>query len=62
MFEQFTIGQSVTTGEEDQVTWNGIHHKTAIRGGAAHHGFPDETYLDRVTDELQAFGIDVGAR
>ena len=29
----FTIGRSVTTGLEDIVTWNDIHHKTNIAGG-----------------------------
>ena len=24
----FTIGRSVTTGRDNQVVWNGIHHKT----------------------------------
>ena len=29
----FTIGQSRTTGANDCVTWNDIHHKTSIHGG-----------------------------
>jgi deltex-like protein len=29
----FTIGRSVTSGKEDIVTWNDIHHKTRIDGG-----------------------------
>ena len=29
----FTIGQSRTTGGDNQVTWNDIHHKTTIYGG-----------------------------
>jgi deltex-like protein len=35
-FEQkltFTIGRSVTTGRDDCVIWNDIHHKTATTGG-----------------------------
>ena len=35
-FEQkltFTIGQSSTTGADNVITWNDIHHKTNIRGG-----------------------------
>lgn len=28
----FTIGRSVTSGTEDVVTWNDIHHKTNISG------------------------------
>uniref|UniRef100_A0A915DH42 E3 ubiquitin-protein ligase n=1 Tax=Ditylenchus dipsaci TaxID=166011 RepID=A0A915DH42_9BILA len=29
----FTIGDSVTTGQKNVVTWNGIHHKTSMLGG-----------------------------
>ncbi|NXQ25054.1 DTX3L ligase, partial [Alaudala cheleensis] len=29
----FTVGQSRTTGAQSVITWNDIHHKTAIRGG-----------------------------
>ena len=36
-FEQkltFTIGRSTTTGRDDCVTWNDIHHKTSEYGGS----------------------------
>ena len=29
----FTIGQSTTTGRDDCVIWNDIHHKTSMTGG-----------------------------
>ncbi len=29
----FTVGQSSTTGRDNVVTWNDIHHKTDISGG-----------------------------
>ena len=29
----FTIGKSTTTGQDNVVIWNDIHHKTAISGG-----------------------------
>ncbi|NXY63931.1 DTX3L ligase, partial [Callaeas wilsoni] len=29
----FTVGQSRTTGEQNVITWNDIHHKTAMEGG-----------------------------
>ena len=29
----FTIGRSTTTGRDDCVTWNDIHHKTSMTGG-----------------------------
>jgi len=53
----FTIGQSVTTGMDNCVIWNGIHHKTNPTGGPSRFGYPDPTYLNRVTMELAAKGI-----
>lgn len=29
----FTVGQSRTTGAQNVITWNDIHHKTAMEGG-----------------------------
>lgn len=29
----FTVGTSNTTGPTNQITWNGIQHKTSIKGG-----------------------------
>jgi len=31
--QTFTVGQSRTTGCDNVVTWNDIHHKTNIGGG-----------------------------
>lgn len=59
-FEQkliFTVGTSLTSGAKNAITWNGIHHKTSMSGGAISHGYPDVTYLERVRDELKQFGI-----
>ena len=53
----FTIGTSVTTGQQDCVVWNGIHHKTQVSGGATNYGYPDPTYFNRVTKELAAKGV-----
>ena len=53
----FTIGRSATTGLEDSIIWNGVHHKTRTDGGATSHGYPDSEYLQRVRDELRALGI-----
>ena len=50
----FTIGPSVTTGEPDCLTWNGIHHKTMGPG----HTYPDMGYLDRVMLELKLNGVE----
>jgi len=53
----FTVGRSMTTGADNCVIWNGIHHKTSSTGGPTAHGYPDPTYLSRVQEELAAFGI-----
>jgi len=53
----FTVGQSRTTGYDNVITWNDIHHKTNIHGGAENFGYPDKTYLNRVKQELAAKGI-----
>lgn len=49
----FTVGTSMTTGEDNQVIWNEIHHKTLSPG----HSFPDPDYIDRVVAELAAHGV-----
>ncbi|XP_069472728.1 E3 ubiquitin-protein ligase DTX3L [Ambystoma mexicanum] len=54
----FTVGQSRTSGANNIVTWNDIHHKTSMNGGPQRYGYPDPDYLDRVRDELKAKGIE----
>ncbi|XP_063256988.1 E3 ubiquitin-protein ligase DTX3L [Prinia subflava] len=54
----FTVGQSRTTGEKNVITWNDIHHKTAITGGPTQFGYPDSSYLQRVRSELKEKGIE----
>ncbi|XP_074523440.1 E3 ubiquitin-protein ligase DTX3L [Halichoeres trimaculatus] len=54
----FTVGTSRTTGAENQVTWNDIHHKTSMTGGTTGFGYPDPHYLSRVKEELKAKGIE----
>lgn len=51
----FTVGRSVTTGEDNVITWNEIHHKTSIESGT--YGYPDSNYLHNTERELKAFGI-----
>jgi len=51
----FTVGPSLTRGQEDCVTWAGIHHKTKMSDGE--HGFPDPGYLSRVREELKGRGV-----
>ncbi|XP_051160479.1 protein deltex [Leptopilina boulardi] len=53
----FTIGRSVTTGREDVVTWNKIHHKTELGPSISRYGYPDKNYLERTISELAAQGV-----
>ncbi len=53
----YTIGRSVTTGKDNCVVWNGVHHKTNLDGGPAYFGYPDNTYFNRVKEELAAKGV-----
>ena len=53
----FTIGTSVTTGVRNTTVWNGIHHKTSVSGGPTRFGYPDNTYFNRVKEELAAKGV-----
>jgi len=55
----FTIGMSSTTGLDNCVIWNDIHHKTSLARNDA-HGYPDPGYLDRVIDELKNKGVTAG--
>jgi deltex-like protein len=49
----FTVGQSITTGREDSVTWNDIHLKTQDPD----HSYPDPHHLANLAQELAGFGI-----
>lgn len=53
----FGVGVSATTGRDDVVVWASIHHKTNVSGGPPRHGYPDDTYLARVQEELAAVGV-----
>ncbi|KFP03390.1 E3 ubiquitin-protein ligase DTX3L, partial [Calypte anna] len=54
----FTVGRSRTTGKENVITWNDIHHKTSKVGGPSNYGYPDPDYLQRVRLELKERGIE----
>ncbi|NXP21328.1 DTX3L ligase, partial [Scytalopus superciliaris] len=54
----FTVGQSRTSGAQNVITWNDIHHKTSTSGGCTNFGYPDPSYLQRVRAELKAKGIE----
>ena len=51
------MGDSVTTGAKNVVVWSGVHHKTNTHGGSSHFGYPDETYFDRLKEELKSRGL-----
>ena len=51
----FTVGRSATTGKDNVIVWNGIHHKTKIAD--SNYGYPDPSYLQRVEEELKALGV-----
>jgi len=53
----FTVGRSLTTGQNNVVVWNSIHHKTNLHGGTSAYGYPDPTYFNRVKNELAANGV-----
>lgn len=53
----FTIGESTTTGLNNVITWNDIHHKTSMDGGPQQFGYPDPGYLSRVQKELRLKGV-----
>jgi len=51
------VGRSITTGNDNTVVWNDIHHKTSMTGGPTSYGYPDPGYLNRVIEDLKAKGI-----
>ena len=53
----FTVGFSPTRNTDNVICWNGIHHKTHPTGGSSNYGYPDETYLTRVKEELKLKGV-----
>jgi hypothetical protein len=55
----FVVGQSITTGQPNVVVWGGIHQKTALRGGPAVHGWPDDQRLTILTAECKQRGIEL---
>ena len=57
----FTIGTSVTTGASNTLVWNEIHHKTESTTNFSGHGYPDPNYLNNVTAELAAQGVEDSA-
>ena len=52
----FTIGTSITSGRNNTVIWNGIHHKTGTDSSNG-YGYPDPTYFARLEAECSAKGV-----
>ncbi|XP_068191990.1 uncharacterized protein si:busm1-163l24.3 isoform X2 [Antennarius striatus] len=47
----------VENGSRCRVTWDNIPHKTSIHGGKSANGYPDSTYLTRLSEVLTFHGI-----
>jgi deltex-like protein len=53
----FAVGTSLTTGQQNAITWVSIPHKTKISGGVTHHGFPDPLYFKNCHAALDALHV-----
>jgi len=53
----FVVGTSLTTGQQNVITWASIHHKTNRSGGVLAHGYPDANYFSNVNEELDSLGV-----
>ncbi|KAL7545149.1 hypothetical protein ACHAWF_008506 [Thalassiosira exigua] len=51
----FSVGKSLSTGNEGVITWGTIHHKT--RRGNGPYGWPDDDYIVRCNRELDNHGV-----
>ncbi|KAM8723815.1 uncharacterized protein AB9X84_003718 isoform 1-T2 [Acanthopagrus schlegelii] len=57
----FGQGLTFTVTEKEtgaRVTWDCIPHKTSLHGGKPGNGYPDSTYLSRLSDVLISHGIE----
>jgi len=55
----FTIGTSLTTGQDNKIVWASIHHKTSTSAGP--HGYPDPGYFINANEELDALHVPAAA-
>ena len=53
----FTVGYSVVRGRDNCIVWNGVHHKTNPDRGSTAYGYPDDTYFNRLKQELALKGV-----
>ncbi|XP_061604995.1 uncharacterized protein LOC133465863 [Phyllopteryx taeniolatus] len=49
---------TVTSKNGSKVTWDVIPHKTSLQGGRSGNGYPDSSYLKRLSDILTSHGIE----
>ncbi|XP_010873069.2 uncharacterized protein si:busm1-163l24.3 [Esox lucius] len=57
----FRLGLTFTVTGQDtgaRVSWDCIPHKTSLQGGKSRNGYPDSTYLSRLSEVLRAHGIE----
>ncbi|XP_039975907.1 uncharacterized protein si:busm1-163l24.3 [Xiphias gladius] len=57
----FRQGLTFTVTDKEtgaKVTWDCIPHKTSLQGGKSGNGYPDSTYLTRLSQILTAHGIE----
>ncbi|KAF7654870.1 hypothetical protein LDENG_00063830 [Lucifuga dentata] len=57
----FRLGLTFTVVGKDaaaKVTWDCIPHKTSLQGGKSGNGYPDSSYLTRLTEVLASHGIE----
>ncbi|KAM4597998.1 uncharacterized protein ACJ7VT_021547 isoform 2-T4 [Polymixia lowei] len=59
--EAFNLGLTFTVDGQApgaKVCWDGIPHKTSLQGGKSGNGYPDSSYLTRLSEVLTSHGID----
>jgi deltex len=53
----FSVGTSLTSGQDNSVIWKSIPHKTSLAGGASRHGYPDANYIADCHNELDKLNV-----
>ncbi|XP_077411673.1 uncharacterized protein LOC144042670 isoform X2 [Vanacampus margaritifer] len=59
--DAFRLGLTFTVMSKEngfRVTWDAIPHKTSLQGGRSGNGYPDSSYLERLSDVLTSHGIE----
>ena len=54
--QTFKITRSLTTGMDNIICWN-IPHITKTSGGITHFGYPDRSYHERLTSQMDIFSL-----